>query len=117
MAAAMRPVPPQERRPLDAQAALSSALRTWLVLRDTVLWNFSGGDGGVKLPVIDAQAVARQIEQLNQQRDTALALAQQIADIQGDLTAQGVLNRELAGLLAAETPAFSLAVATVPGSF
>ena len=115
---ALRAAPAGERKAIDARAALASVVRSWLALRDTALWNFAGGvDPGVKLPLVSAEAVARQIADLNQQREMALTLAAQIAEVDGDLTVQAVLNQEVAALLSAEAPAFSLALAHLPASF
>lgn len=112
---------PAPKRQLDQRAALRSALRMWLVARDSVIWLLVAGEtdqtGGAAIPEFDSNTLLADmtpsLDQMEHLRRMAYSLAGQISAT----GAEGVLRDELRDLLEHESPKFLLSVDGIPGAF
>jgi hypothetical protein len=103
--------------PIDLRSALASTLRTWLTLRDNILWAFcSGKDPDDRLEKLTLDGLQVEIEQVNYVRELCLNLAEQASVAEGK-TPTAVLNEVIDQLLSAEIPKFLLSTQSVPGTF
>jgi hypothetical protein len=115
-----KPAVPAPKRQLDLYSALRSALRMWLVARDSVIWLLVAGADGADSAVISELTPADllrdmtpSLDQMNELRRMAYGLAAQISAT----GAEAVVRDELSRLLSEESPKFLLAVDGIPGAF